>query len=237
MSTTREDILAAASGILNAKGLSALSIRAVADLLELSPGNVSYYFPRKERLVAALVERVGDDNRDRLAVGVTSLAGFLEWFRVLFEAQHQYRGLLLALPDIVETYGDIRARYLESERARRSHLLEMLIGLREPGSLNAPDHELARVVSHLTLIGRFWIAEAMVSFRDLELEHVYRHYLALIADTLHPHASAAGRAELRPYLEGWIDAGGDLDYDHRRDSESRSPRPDHPSRRVRDLAD
>lgn len=202
---TREEILDSALRLVNARGLAALSTRAVAEDLALSPGNVSYHFPRKENLVHALVIRHGEQNRARLERDVTSPGDFLEMFRALFHGQLRVRGLLLALPDITETFEEIRAHYRRAERARRRRLLDLLCGLRDRGSLAADDRDLARLVSRLTLVARFWVAESRVSYARYAEQRVVAHYLALVADTLAPCATPAARASLAPYLDGWID--------------------------------
>lgn len=205
MKDTKEAILESGLRILNARGLTALSTRAVAEDLALSPGNVSYHFPRKESLVLALVMRHGERNERRLRREVSTLGDFLEMFRELFRGQQQYRGLLLALPDIMETFMEIRQHYRRVEKTRRQRLLGLLVELRQRRVLVAQDRDLSRLVSHITFIARFWIAEARVSYAKQGEQRVVGHYLALIADAMASYASASARADLEPYLDGWID--------------------------------
>jgi AcrR family transcriptional regulator len=206
MSATKQDILASALRILNGRGLSALSLRAVAEDLGLSPGNVSYHFPRKESLVAELVARHGAGNQRRLAREVASFDEFFDLFRDLFRNQYEHRGLVLALPDIMETFEQLRGDYRKVESSRRQRLFALLVSLREHGVLSGTDRELSRVVSHVTLIARFWIGESRVSYSKHGQDRVFAHYLALIADVVQPYTSAAHRDELAPYLDGWIDS-------------------------------
>ena len=208
MNATKEDILESGLRIINARGLAALTIRAVAEHLALSPGNVSYHFRRKEDLVAALVARQGERNSRHFDREVATLADFLELFRELFRGQYEFRGLVLALPDIMETFEDIRTHYRRVESTRRQALFALLAGLRARGALEGSDQVLSRLVSHVTLIARFWIGEARVSYGKYGEQRIIAHYLALIADNLVPYATHAGRAELEPYLEGWIDSLG-----------------------------
>lgn len=51
-----QDILHAASAILVEQGFRAVNKRSVANWLDISDGNVSYYFPTKESLWLALIE-------------------------------------------------------------------------------------------------------------------------------------------------------------------------------------
>jgi len=205
VNATDDEILAAAQAILNAGGLTALSTRAVAHKLGLSPGNVSYHFPRKENLVAALVDRHGERNRVRFDREVESVSEFLEVFRELFRAQWAWRGLLLALPDIMATWDEIRANYRRSEKTRRAQLLGLLQSLRARSQLDASDRELSRLVSQLTFVARFWVSEARVSYWQYGEDRVLGHYLANVADALRPWVTERTRGGLEAWLEGWID--------------------------------
>ena len=120
---------------MNAHGLSALSIRAVANDLGLSPGNVWYHFRRKEDLVAALVGRLATGNRSQLERAIGSLGEFFELFRVLFRNQYEHRGLVLARPDVLETFEGSRADYRRIEAQRRRGLFDLLASLRANGAI------------------------------------------------------------------------------------------------------
>jgi AcrR family transcriptional regulator len=54
--TRAENILEAAQKILINEGLAALSLRRIADSLDISNGNVTYYYPNKDALLRALIE-------------------------------------------------------------------------------------------------------------------------------------------------------------------------------------
>lgn len=60
VTTTKYEIIQVASEFFLEKGYSATSPRMIADELGLSPGNVTYYFPTKEHLLAVLVEMLCD---------------------------------------------------------------------------------------------------------------------------------------------------------------------------------
>jgi AcrR family transcriptional regulator len=205
MSATKEDILGTALRLLNEGGLGAVSLRAVAEELGLSPGNVSYHFRRKEDLLAALTERLREGNAGRLEQPVTSLGDFFELFNALFQNQYRYRGLVLALPELVQTFEPLRNTYRKTEAARRRAMFGLLTALRRAGVLGGSDDELNRVVSHLTLIARFWIAEGRVSYGRHGEQRIIAHYLALIADNLVPLVARAHRDVLETYRNGWID--------------------------------
>lgn len=147
-------------------------------------------------------------NRDRLQAPVSSVTEFVDMFGEIFRHQHRYRGLVLALPYAIETFDAVRDSYRGTERQRRVQVLSQLCSLRERGALCASDEALRRIVSHITLIARFWIGEAATTYRRHALGQVIAHYQALIADLLWPYASEAARHELACHRAGWIDLDG-----------------------------
>lgn len=56
VNTTRADIVSTAMRLFLEKGYSATSPKAICDILNLSTGNLTYYFQTKEHLLAVLVE-------------------------------------------------------------------------------------------------------------------------------------------------------------------------------------
>ena len=53
-------ILEAAKDVLVEEGFAALSLREVAKRADMTVGNVGYYFPSKDSLLAALAEHIFD---------------------------------------------------------------------------------------------------------------------------------------------------------------------------------
>jgi len=204
MKDTRANILAQALALANANGISGVSLRAIAKELGLSPGNVSYHFRRKEDLILGLMESHSSKNREYLATKPESLAGFLQLFGALFRQQHRFRGLVIALPDLLETYESMRVHYRGVEKQRRQGLFDLLEELRSHEEIAARDEELWRVVSHITLIARFWIAEARVSYKNHSIDRVIGHYQALLADCLTPYITDQAASTHREYSGRWL---------------------------------
>lgn len=58
--TTKLDIIKCAAELFFEQGYSATSPRMISDALDLSTGNITYYFPSKEHLLAVFVEMLCD---------------------------------------------------------------------------------------------------------------------------------------------------------------------------------
>jgi AcrR family transcriptional regulator len=203
VTVTRQAVLDRARDLFNEFGLEGVGVRDLARDLGLSPGNVSYYFPRKQDLIDALMAELAERQAANVAgLGdAEGLAGLLQRYRRTFEAQYDYRCLARALVHIVDAYPELAERYRGVELDRRRGLTRAL-GALIGGDLRADTDTatLARLVGTFTLVARFWSSEAHVSFPDRAPHEVIDHYLSLIAHALWGPATSRGRRSLRPFL-------------------------------------
>lgn len=83
-SSTRSQILSAARRLFNEQGCSRVTMRALADALGISVGNVTYHFPRKQDLVDALMDSTFESSFD---VGeITSLESVTELLSYMLDS-------------------------------------------------------------------------------------------------------------------------------------------------------
>ena len=57
-SSTREKILAASLRLFNEQGYRSVTMRAIADSLSISVGNLTYHFAKKQDIVSALMDDI-----------------------------------------------------------------------------------------------------------------------------------------------------------------------------------
>jgi AcrR family transcriptional regulator len=114
-----DDVLEATARVLVARGYDALQLREVAEVAGVSPGSLYQYFPHREALVTALLERQSEREvaflEERLAaLAPTSIADVLEQSIasvLAFRATNAplQDALLAAIPHVGRYY-DLRAR-------------------------------------------------------------------------------------------------------------------------------
>jgi AcrR family transcriptional regulator len=189
---TRQRILDHARLRFNAAGIDNVGVRDIARELSLSPGNVSYHFPKKEDLVGALLDelRQRNDARPTGSGRVETVGALVGAIRGALETQLEYRCLTESIVHVVKTWPALAEHYAQVERRRRQALERAVRGLVEAGQLFGPINEdaIARLVGTWTLITRFWLSEAGVSFAGVPDEALVGHYVALVAGSLHPLA-------------------------------------------------
>jgi len=127
---------------------------------------------------------------------------FLEMFHKVFQNHVKYRCLLLSLVHILEQNKVISEKYKNTQRTRNETMKLTLIHLQQTGYLNSvSENKLHFLVSMLSLIARFWISEATVSFRNLSRDEQIRHYLILIVELFYPYCTETGKEEIQRFLE------------------------------------
>lgn len=201
---TKSRILGTSLRLANEQGVDAVTVRSVAQELDISPGNVSYHFPRREDLIIALAAELSTRNTPLGEIVPHTFGDLLERYRRTLQHQHEHRGLVVALPHLLESYPTMRRNYRRTEATRIEQQRRQLAHLRDIGLLDADEVTLDRLVAHIVLVARFWLAEYRTTFDRWRVADVISHYLSLIAGLLLPYASDAGRLDLAPYLEGQI---------------------------------
>jgi AcrR family transcriptional regulator len=209
MTATRQLLLDRAREMFNEHGLDSVGVRDLARDLDLSPGNVSYYFPRKEDLVAELMSELRERNARNVdaVTAASSLPELLDRYRETFRAQYDYRFIPRALLHIIDTYPALGRRYTEVDGKRREGLTRAFTAM--VGTDIDPDATpaaIARVVATCTITARFWLSEMRLSYDGHLPESVIDHYLAIIAHAVWALATPSTKQQLASYLDGVIAA-------------------------------
>jgi AcrR family transcriptional regulator len=151
---------------------------------------VTYHFAGKEDLVAGLLDelRARNDARPTTAGHVTTVPDLLRRFEEALVTQLEYRCLTESIVHVVKTWPRLHERYHSVETARRRGLANAVRALVHAGELAGPteDADVAVLVATWSLIGRFWLAESGISYRDASPEQAVGHYVALVAASLQP---------------------------------------------------
>ncbi|GAB3319376.1 hypothetical protein GCM10027299_11830 [Larkinella ripae] len=198
--TTEEKIVAKALEMFNERGIEYVGLRELAATLGIRVGNITYYFPTKDDLVNRLsVDLTALNSQVVLEEENLNLYSFLDRFRRVFQNHMAYRCLFLSFVHLMEQNSVMAGRYQGIEKQRYATIVANLGFLRKSGYLN-PDADTDFLVSVLTVVARFWISEARISFRHLSPAEQIRHYLKLLARLFIPYATAKGQEDIERFL-------------------------------------
>lgn len=148
-----DDILRVATRLLAERGYAATNLDEIAEVLDLSKASLYHYFPSKEHLILACLDRIGDETNQHLSAVAGSAVPPRERLHAAVRAQvlvltgDQSAGAALfihdlGLPEAVQTR--LRALVEQHDQLFRSIIDE---GIRA-GELHVADPAVARLLMH-----------------------------------------------------------------------------------------
>jgi AcrR family transcriptional regulator len=201
MMHTRDKILDKALEMFNERGIEYVGLRELASVLDMRVSNITYYFPTKDDLVYALSLELSKANAAIIVEQENlTMAAFLEMLHRVFQNHIKFRCLLLSVVHLTKQNKHMAAAYKKTQKIRNTTIQSNLQSLEHSGYLKIKDEtDREFLVSGISLISRFWISEAAISFRQLSVAEQMRYYLFLITKLLMPHATIKARAEIRNF--------------------------------------
>lgn len=202
--STAHRILDAALQLINDRGYAQVGVREIARHLEMSPGNLSYHFRRKEDILFALLAKLAVENDTAYAafearpIGIPS---FLDLVRQIFHNQYRYRGVYIGNQQVQRDIGGSdRFDYPAVEARRKAGFRDIFQSLHVSGALDLSEADIAFLVDFMSLFGRFWISEALLFNEQPDETSEVNRYLKLLIHQLGGFASPQGAQALNGYI-------------------------------------
>ena len=201
---TRTRILLTSLQLFNEKGEPNTTTNEIADVADISPGNLHYHFRKKADLIDALLAEFQADSR-RLLVApeddADAVAAFWDFVHLLLEILVAYRFLFRD----TET---LRAAYPQVDRAMRGFARGLngatelhVRSLRDRGLLALEEREIANVCSNVVVVAvyaeRFDALAGNTLAPDATALRIARSVLSLIL----PYATAESAPLLQALTE------------------------------------
>lgn len=198
---TRLRILEEALRQFNKKGIHQVGVREIARSLNMSPGNLSYHFPKKEDLLLEIIRNYSKTNkvyREGYLNGKPCLIRFIQLFEKTFHNQFQHRGIFTELVEVNRILKESTGfDYTISQTERINEFENMVETLQEVGELKLGSEIKTNLVSFLTLFGRFWISEAFLAGLPKGQEETVNHYISILKHQLILNATPFGVKSLK----------------------------------------
>lgn len=201
--TTKDKIVEKALELYNEHGIEYVGVRELAKELDMKGGNITYYFPTKDDIIAEIARRLAAENNVLFReMRSETIAAFLDSLRAIYANQYKYRAMFISLPHLVMQNRGFAAGYKKNRDVRKKTIEEIINGLVEKKILQplSPE-EVAMFTRLMVMINRFWISESIIDQDIITKEKLIATYVELIANTLKVSATAKGRKEIDQYLE------------------------------------
>ena len=200
---TEIEVLSKALDLFNQNGYAHVGMRELARELEISPGNLTYYFKKKEDVLVALLNQFAVKNSQTMDTYLqleSSNANFLDLMRKIVENQFMFRGVIVGnqffpvvvLEKKVFDYPSVVAK-------RKKGFQEIISLLGKTGHLKVDAKDVSFLVSFITLFGRFWITEATLVNKSPNKDEIIDHYISLFARQLSLFSTDLGKASIKSY--------------------------------------
>ena len=198
---TKSKIIVGAIELYNKHGFSNVSFLKIAESLSLSPGNVTYHFPKKDDLMSAIYLYFQEELLKSLPLEVTeiTLSSLHDQMAGFFKLQNNLKFFYSDLVDIVRGYPKIAEQHTQHIDNQISRLHAVHLELSRTGKLQvyeSPNTYLF-LSHHLWLSASFWLSRCIVRGMNHDLEEFQEYAWSLI----YPHLTDTGRTELEQLID------------------------------------
>lgn len=183
--------------MFNDAGIEYVGMRELASALGIRIGNLTYYFPTKDDLVNRLSIQLAEENAKTIVpIEGMTMPLFFGMLDQVFRNHLKYRCLMLSFVHIMQRNPLIAKRYSKTQSERSDTWSKNIQALIVSRYLVADKDEVAFLVSSISLIARFWISEAAISFRNQSEDDQIDHYLSMVARIFLPFSTSKGKKYL-----------------------------------------
>ena len=196
---TREKILQKTLELINANGPTALRIEDLSNSLKLSPGNITYYFPRKGDILRGVHEEYTKEAvalTEEISFEGASLQDHWAYHVKVCQLQWKYRGSLLFQMAQIHSDPEGRARdraQLEYYYARFKNMVSEYKKSGLLGGVKAAESLRSRDVNFLVM--STWIIQYIPYASKENLEDTLNYYSYLGLKSLEPFLTEKGNKQ------------------------------------------
>ncbi|MCD6019519.1 MAG: transcriptional regulator, TetR family [Bacteroidetes bacterium] len=207
MSERKEDILTAALELFNKKGIDEVRTRDIAKEIQISLGNLTYYFPTKNDIVFALVQEAGKAIEDALSQnsanpGKNILVTYFGQVETIFKTHLKYRFLFGRWGEIISSNPPIQKFAQDFLKVRFDSwkgLNEQLVKEKYARPALAEDSYGHSYI--INILALFWHQEFSMYFPGLSDKQKIEKALAIFFQSYKPYLTKKGWDELEPLLK------------------------------------
>lgn len=206
---TRDRIIIEAKKQLNERGIDQVSIRSIADVLGISPGNLTYHFKNVDaiiyelymELVAALSASIQEFEPSKL-----NTRWFYEQTIKNFRVMWDYRFLLLDFAAVTRKIRPVKDHFRQLVAMRQLQFRMFADQLIDNGIMQEERIPglVDRFIIQMIIYSDAWLSDAVVHF-DHFGEKMFEFYADLMVSSIVPFLTEKGLEEYR----GWKSAKND----------------------------
>jgi len=157
---TRDRILHVSLALFNEEGEPHTTTVDIANVLDISPGNLYYHFRGKDVIIAELFEQYERGLSEILSAPLDKpLSVEDNWFYlyVVFEEMYNYRFLYRNLSDLLDRYPDMKKRFRRLLKLKHAAISAVWATLSRESVVSTGEEESAALVNNMVLLLNYWL--------------------------------------------------------------------------------
>lgn len=202
---TRDKILLTAQNLFNQKGIGNVSLRNICEALEISPGNFTYHFPNKDKMIIELYHKMIDEleeAEEHVEAPKKSILFFLQSHKYIFYIQNKYKFFYLNTFELLNNFSDIKKAYLKHILRERKSIEELFESYIRNGIFKkSMKIDLAKKLIRVgQMVNISWITDAEINFKGSEKIKL-NYYLQLCCSIIEPYLTPSALEEYEKFFQ------------------------------------
>jgi AcrR family transcriptional regulator len=201
MRNTKDRILKTSLVLFNEKGLANVSLRFIAEEMQISVGNVQYHFKKREEIIYALYFQLVEQMDNMMSQhnekqSDSLLKVFITISKTISETFFLYRFFLLDFNMIIREHSTIKKHYVKLTLFREQQFIDFIKRLNKANLIREEilPNEYEKLFIRFQIISDFWISRANIQ-SDKMSEKIIQEYLEVINQTIFPYLTKKGIVE------------------------------------------
>lgn len=189
MNETKHKILIKSLKLFNTTGISNVSLRNIADEVEISVGNLQYHFKKREDIIEALYfQLVGKIDKVFVISTDDLLKSFLNISIEIYKILYEYNFFLLDFVAITRRNQKIKSHYSELSKRREIESLKVINVLIKNGLFREEllKNEYRCLFKRIEVISNFWFSSILIQSDVLSKDSI-QEYSILISQSIYPY--------------------------------------------------
>ena len=156
---TRDRILLKSLALFNEQGERSVTTNHIASALNISPGNLYYYFRSKEDIIFAIFLRYEQSMVEALSVPPDRTVTYMDkigYFEAIFRQVWEYRVLHRDLAHLLEESPRLRESYRQFARKVMAQAYLVYNALREAKLINASEQDVRAMIVNIWIVTTSW---------------------------------------------------------------------------------
>jgi AcrR family transcriptional regulator len=206
MKKTREIILDTSLELFNSLGLSKVTLRTIANKMEISQGNLNYHFKKREDIIETLyfqlVQNV-DSSMSSMKEPKNPFQLLVSISQTIMSNFFEYRFFLLDFVQIMRENKKIRTHYTELTILRELQFLSLFNLLIENDLMRKEvlPNEYKNLYKRFQMLSEFWISDAEIHNSKI-IKKTISTYSVILTQAIFPYLTLKGQKEYYSIVSG-----------------------------------